>query len=464
MKLEKLLKILSFTSFAFLFFAPTLFLSRLSAENGHFVVLNIPLFKSLICFLGIFVVCYLGFFAGLLVNRFRKAKKHLALINLLPIFIGVISFSLFSAMFFKISVSFFSLLALSFVCFYFSYKKAFLTYHEIINFNLLFMGACLSVLIIFFFALSKAQYHPNSLIIPFFISVSGYAIIRNQANIDEIMERGHHNKKHLPLTVRRYSFWFVSSVLSLGFVAIFFRKFFAKIVVFFGQLIKIILKGFALVVEFLTNLLFSGDEGKKQVLPPPEKEDFLPKEEASHTLSGYIIIAIVAIIAIFLLIKYREEIIKGILSTFRKFYKKLNLFFNNSKTVNDKSLQNGKYYYDETETVKAEKVKEEVVHNLSFHRWKKQIKTYRSIKDNSQKFRFGYNLTLLWLETRGAKINSADTPLEILEKSQKYLCDVEFVAITNLYNKVRYNDSFLPTDKDLMLLSDTLKFLTGHFK
>ncbi len=465
MKLAKVLKIFSFVCSVFLFFSPAFLISAVIASNGVISCTQVPIYRSIAYFFGVFTVSLVAFLTGMLTSKLRtKKSKYLKFANLLPFTVAILTFSLYFLIFFNLSISFFLSVILSITAFCLSYRKAFLPYDRIITFNSLFAGGAISIAVILCFTLSQTKYNSNCLIIPFFIAVAGYAITQNQASIDEMMNRRNHNMDSLPKKVRVYSFSFTAGVLFLIIIAVMLRKYFAKIVVLFFDVLKIALKGIYHFASFLTNLIFSGDTKNPNPLQEKAEEEFvITKYTISKAYMGYIIIAVVLIAAIIMMVRYRGEIANRLVSVYRKISAKIKAFFFNKTTSKDTNNNGGKYYFDETETVKGKSFSKPE-EPLTFQKWKRKIKQYKKVKDETLKFRFGYSLILCWLKTRGADINTYETPLEIFDNCKKYFNEQELLTVTELYNKVRYCENYRPTNSDLVFLNNTLKVLTEQFK
>ncbi|MBQ4051380.1 MAG: DUF4129 domain-containing protein [Oscillospiraceae bacterium] len=357
-------------------------------------------------------------------------------------------------------VNLFGLLGMIF-CGLYAIRTADKAYAEILpRFMLAIALGCGFLAVLFTLSLG-ASYDPALLIWPFFLEAVICAVAQNQGNIDFMMQRRKHDLSHLPRRVRLYSLFVTGVILVLLLAVVVFRS---QITWLFGQLLevlKVLAKGLILFILWLMGL---GDAGNEEVGSDPpgggQMEGFMEPGAGASPWWDYIMYTILAVVAVFLLVAYRRDIVRAFRDGWRRIkgYIKDKLYAvpvvqKIAEIVESKS----EYYTDEIEIMTIEETEhsEDV---FRYRDWKKKVRRSAAEAPSRERYRKGYALGLQWLQWKGVNIAPADTPAEILGKAKSVLSAESWGAVTEFYELVRYGEQDAPAEHQTKLFDLLMTF------
>ena len=300
----------------------------------------------------------------------------------------------------------------------------------------------------------KWQISAGILAVCYLIAAGVAALARNQANIDFLMARRKHSLSHLPLKMRWYSLGLVGGCFAVIVVGFLFRGQIAGALSWLLELLKKALGAF-----LRWAFRDGGQEEEPEIVEEaaPSGQDMgLPESSESSffwTIFGWLML--LGILA--LIFYYRREILEGLRNIGRKVTGLLrSLILRKGRTVPAGSLEG--YYEDDVEDLPREpepaSAKKQRPYDL--RRWKKDYRLFRGMPDGQEKARQGYRLALMYLLLRKVPLTPADTPAEILAKSEQVLPAASFRSITAAYRAVRYGE-LSPSEEELSQLSALLE-------
>lgn len=128
------------------------------------------------------------------------------------------------------------------------------------------------------------------------------------------------------------------------------------------------------------------------------------------------------------------------------------------------------FFARETELSLAEPEFTDVFEEISSSRRKsaenltypKLMRLYKNENDLTKKYRLGYRILLKQLKSCKTDIKTADT-VSVHHEKGRDLCGVTFKEVTECYDRLRYNDSYV-TDEELLRLDEIIKSLNGLLK
>ena len=389
--------------------------------------------------------CCFGFFLSFIGEHFRERKhfnlisKTLTAVGLLAAIIAVffLSQSLIGP---PLSVALIPALALSGIVgakfYYLSYGK----YYPVKILGLT-VGIYLAFIVYCAFLGAVDQVLSASATIPTFLAYMViYLLTKNQSGIDRMMERRKHDLSHLPSKMRRYSL-----LLTVGIILLILLLFAAKapitaaLTAFFAALRE----GFFFCTRAFFRWLASFDDGSSPVGSGTNDTDPLGAiGELDYTTSGlwnvlYVVIILLAIIVFF---AYRRQIAEGIAGVYRKLLSFLRRIFAKPDRPSSFKGDSG-YYFDLVETVAPSEQKPLFGRTgFRFRDWKKLYKKFLNMKDNAEKYRFGYGLLVDYLRLKKVSISPSDTVPTIEAKAKTLFPNTDLTEISLQYSDIRYGN------------------------
>lgn len=274
-------------------------------------------------------------------------------------------------------------------------------------------------------------------------------ILLNQANIDMMMERRHHNLQSLPPRIRRYSLRVIGLLfllLTLGFV---FKNQILWVLGKLGNLllagIRIIITIFVLISKFLDSLTSSSPE-----TPVTEGQTPIIGEEVSQNNFSEIIFWVLALAAlVFFIIKIRKPLI----SWLKNLFMKIPIF-----TANE-----SEDYTDQVKELNRDLIEKDLSEAQKRRKLKKEYRLWLSTRDPSAKVRAGYKLVLDTMLYRKMDIKKHDTAREITRKMENSSPGLRFEQETTLYEQVRYRLQ-LPSPEQTERFADAVSKIVSKKK
>lgn len=357
-------------------------------------------------------------------------------------------------------VNLFGLLGMIF-CGLYTIRTADKPYAEILpRFMLAIALGCGLLAVLFMFSLG-AGYDSGLLIWPFFIEAVICAVAQNQGNIDFMMHRRKHDLSHLPKQVRLYSLFVTGLVLILILAVVVFRP---QITWLFGQilqLLKIMARG---IILFMIWAMGLGNAGNDEVGSDPpgggQMEGFMEPGAGASPWWDYIMYTILAVVAVFLLVAYRRDIVRAFRDGWRRIkgYIKDKLFAvpavqKLAEIVESKS----EYYTDEVEILTVEETEHDEG-TFRYRDWKKKVRRSAAEEPSRERYRKGYALGVQWIQWKGVNINPSDTPSDILRKAKSVLSAESWGNVTEFYELVRYAEKDAPAEQQAKLFDLLMTF------
>ena len=301
----------------------------------------------------------------------------------------------------------------------------------------------------FFHLIDGIPTAPAAMYVPaFLVTTAVYGVVRNQSNLDSMMQRRKHKLEFLPQKSRLFSAALLLVVFALVLIGYFNRHALAQgawaVADAFGWLVGRISDG----VMWLARQLSQRDnQPMDPIETEPDSSALEVMEEPASQGGNYFFIVVVVLVVLFLIIRYRGailEFLRNLWQNITKLVKRL-LFVRKAPAVPAGDGNN--QYIDQEESIsyaaaqaRKEEEQQQKRETDTARRWKKQYKQFLKMEDSPQKLRYGYALSLQWLKMHGAEPARSATPIEILHASQKTVGTPEFAPATDGYNAVRYGE------------------------
>lgn len=380
-----------------------------------------------------------GFLLSLLFLRLEKRGKTTPALR--KLLCGMIGIGLWLLLWTCNGVSPFILRAvigsLLLISFFLGTWFVFRDYRDILNELVMILAASANVAVIFLLWALQAsadyslEYDYNGFVGVFLLVIILFLIMRNQGNIDYLMERRHHKLSHLPKRIRYYNMALLSGILAI-LIAVFCLRHQLT------QLLLLVKDGLvsiaAAVWRFLMWLasLFASDE----LAPAEPQEPEMPGGMGDPVQDGMDWTFLFILILLAALFCFRKKIWRAFCSLVRKIRQVLLGFFR--RTGMERSAQEGSaYYYDRVEDLTSKNLVKE---SKRFGRrsFRKAYKAYQTMPRDESRLRFGYRLLMQWFPLAGVSLNTSDTTWDIFEKGSQKLSKEEFAQMTEHYNEVCY--------------------------
>lgn len=265
--------------------------------------------------------------------------------------------------------------------------------------------------------------------------ISGiFSLCRNFAGIDTALQTSGDESAPLPKGILKYNRLLLCGIGAVLLVLVLLRKsigsFLGRIA---GTAVKLLGKAF-----FWFSGLFTGKEQESTELA---ENTGIPEASAYEQNDVITLVCTVILLAmtLFVLVKYRERIIRGIADFIRGLRRFFGRIFGRSYEKQE-SISEGGYtdYYEEITGTEKDILRK----NSSSFRWKKELRRYRKMKSGQEKYRAGYSLLLYRLNEKGIPVSAELTPRELLLLiPDEHHMASELEVITAGYERVRYGDS-----------------------
>ena len=434
MKLNRVLKFLAVLAFFWAFF-PALVVVNL------FVAYNFPSGLALCQLLAITLSGFLGYGVSVLSGHIcpkGTCGGRLFLYNLLRY--GSAAAIVAAAMVLFPQPSAFAAAIIMCITFFAGQPLYFKHYYNVLKIPVVMIHIC-SVVILALLVWGIQKNRPDlecpfdqiAVVLLFFLCI--YVITKSQGTLDSLMDRRGHKMSAFPQNVRYYNFILVC-VLLLGLGAVFlFRR---QIGGLLDPLVGGLMFGLQCVGAVILWLRWPFEVFRKKGLSFSKgdiPEFSLPgtKEDISH------LIAFVLILAVVLLIVYNWKHIVSVFRRFGKWVRSLSqkLFWSRA-AKKEARVGAGDYIDEEINLLQDEELDTSFV--SGWKAWRRSYRLFRKMEDSEKKLRFGFQLLVEWLHLKGVPVQSSDTPLEILEKSENMIAGASTKVVTDGYNGIRYGD------------------------
>lgn len=333
---------------------------------------------------------------------------------------------------------------ISYVCGYGAYYK---NYRQIISGTLFIIYIGINIVIIFVLWMSGNPFSMQQFLIIFLLTLLLFGIVRNQSNIDYLMERRNHPFENLPKNIRFYNMKLLSFMLAAIVLCFLIKDWLIAGIYWLIGAIWEIIEFIIRIVNWMINLL------PKSGTSMPALQDASGIENQPYLLNK--ISYVIAVIILFMLIVHnREKIIRSIISLFHRIMEKIRSILH-STHIHIGSGDHSEYYYDREEFISPKEIQKEISQKKRLKEWTKSRKRYNKMPDSAEKIRFGYKLAVEGLKLCGLKIQQSDTTMEILDKSKKIIMSENCQCVTEEYNAVRYGDRNFH-EESIQNLSETL--------
>lgn len=261
-----------------------------------------------------------------------------------------------------------------------------------------------------------------------------FLVYSNQSNINFLMERRSHKLEHLPSKIRIYNLGLISSVLAVILLIFGFKK---QISAFFMWI-------FNAIHSFISYLFSFFEETEvDSTAETGESMDMSSMLEEGETYRFWEILSdIVTILAIFYLCKFiyshRKEIWAWLVGIYKGICSFVVRMFQDT-AIKDYFGQEDNDYKDTVEELAHEGIFQKLFkRKYSISAWRKEYRTFNSMKNSEEKFQYGYFLVIRWFKLYNIQIEDCQTPLEIFQKTEKVIHDQNWKCTTDDYNLFKY--------------------------
>lgn len=281
---------------------------------------------------------------------------------------------------------------------------------------------------------------------------TAYAVVSNQQNIDFQLSRRNNFNESLPSGIRHFNFILVIMTIIIAIVGIALTPIIVYAMRGIMNLGKLVLRS---LLSLFIDTGNSGEIGQGIQLPQGQGDTNIWQNPIIYLMEFLTVIGI-----IYLVLRFRKQIINKVISTIKKIFIYIADILNRHMQTGE-SIDN-KYYYDEI--IKIEKG--EVAGFRQYDElksWRRKYRRYKRSHDDEDKFRTGFRLIREYhlIQSKQASnsdsIQPSDTPYEALSKLSDLPEYNMFKVITNGYNGLHYgyhqptNDAFYMLDKYLHL-------------
>lgn len=385
-----------------------------------------------------YAVFFITFLLGYLFGKAALKHKRLLLIERI---IGVLTFSAgFILLPFTGEINIITAVGLSAVLWYFLGERATKKHYADI-FPAFMFGVYIGVTLLsylFFSAMCESEVKEpvlNAVSAMFMVELCFAALLINQSGIYDKANRRKETRTMLPKGLSGYN---AALVLGITVIGLFLYLFKDRIVRFLNETVRLavyaalfLIKGEA---EFMA--IESGDSsGIGSGYYPPETND------------AWNIIFIILLITVIII--FRKKVLSFIKDIFKRiygFFVKETLFSSPEPEFTD--------VFEEIGSSRKERGE-----NLTYS---KLLKLYKNENDMTKKYRLGYRILLKQLKGCKTGINNSDTVTVHHEKGRD-LCGVQLKAVTDSYDRVRYDNKTVTKD-ELIKLDNIIKELNGLLK
>lgn len=372
-------------------------------------------------------------FHAIMIRRIYRRKPVLVNISLYAAgaVFAVIGFMLcpFAGIFMKI------IAAIGVLAVYQAGARLFFVEYDILTHTYVYAGICTVFVLasaVIWFCDHSASFIWQAVVL---LVISGvFSLCRNFAGIDTALQTAGDESAPLPKGILKYNRLLLCGIGAVLIVLVLLRRsigsFLGRIA---GTAVRLLGKVF-----FWFSGLFTGKEQESTELP----ENTGIPETSGYERNDVITLVCTVILmaaAVFVLVRYRDRIIKGIADFIRGLRKVFGRIFGRSYEKQE-SISEGGYtdYYEEITGTDKDALRKS---RGSFN-WKRELRRYRKMQDGHEKYRTGYSLLLYRLNAEGIPVSAELTPRELLMMiPDEHPMTSELEAITAGYERVRYGDS-----------------------
>ncbi len=283
----------------------------------------------------------------------------------------------------------------------------------------------------------QAGYRRADLTWIFFIQAVVCAISQNQGNLSARIQWK--NLDQLPGKIRWYNFFLTLGVLGTILLLMLFRGKLAEGTAQLFAGLKWAGRQLLLQLVSLVNQSGAAAAAPPTTYQPPDwsgMNPFTGRGDSWWDEIGLLILAAV-------LIWYRREILEKIRTAWKNIKEGTGrILFRIPVFERRRSHRAEAAYTDWTEFLPASQTEGKKDETFRHRNWRKQVRAFCQTQHplDAAGYRKGYQLGLQWLQQQGVRIESADTPQEILQKIEKNSAG-QWETVTWQYEKVRYGEA-----------------------
>lgn len=444
--------------FAFLLFYPILTIFVLYFQHSDRTVLSEQL--------QFILWGYFGCLSGWMLTKVeKKSKKGLPkivsfLLTLLPGIIPIVGSNLFHASGEKGFLICMGIIA--FGAYLLGNRLYFKPYGKLVATTNLILGIVGSFICLFVMRIFQNDIFPNielsfsytPLLYLFLVWVGLYTALKNQANIDQLMNRRKHKMEDLPKKIRYYNLLLIVGLFAIIVILFCLRGWIVDGIYWFLRRLRDLVVIIAQGIYFVFSLI---NRGGAEIEDEPTKHKEVSQQFTDNG-GGYgeIFLVVLLIALVGVIINFRKQIFNFLMDRLQKLFAWIQKLFQRSPLF-EGFQQSSEYYRDEIEDVRGQLIEEpKAQHTLKD--WKKLCKNYFKMNQSTEKLKTGYHLLNEWLVLKGVSIKSSDTPLEILKKGEPYLKNLPGLSMTEGYHLFKYRDEE-PSEQTLTELTEILRKL-----
>ncbi len=290
------------------------------------------------------------------------------------------------------------------------------------------------------------------------IALSLYGVIRNQYQIDYMMERRRHRLKDLPQKIRSYNLKLLIVILVVVLIGFGLRSW----IVMEINWVLLFLRDCLLALMQLIGWLFRFGEEETTIEPPADDQGVFSMPAAEEgTTFPFQIIFIIVIVA--LLIYYRKFIIDWVSERLQRLIEVIREQIYRVPINRKREIEQNEYYSDKIETISSIVVEKRHLRNnrYTLRHWKREYNSYQKMPQGAERFDFGYGLMIRYFILKDVSIKSFETPMEIVCKEALRSFPVNKHQLTEYYYLLHYSKqkkldklSFEQLDQMLTQLSE----------
>ncbi len=350
-------------------------------------------------------------------------------------------------------------------------RMPYITYGRILNPIVFYMTIASTFICFFILWYMKGQlaidektlsYSMTPIVITYLIGLGIFALVRNQSNIDYMMERRKHKMESLPKKIRYYNVMLILGIFLLVVILYSFKDWIIEGVWFLLDLLRSIIVAIGWGIYYLFNLLPESEETGEEV--GMDYQPLAPEGSSWNDSLELIFRLIVIAVFVFIFVLYGKRIWRALLEKLSQFKNWLVKLLGKNQFV--KAFQNGSdYYSDEVSSVREEMDQEKLSESakLTVRQWKKECRQYFKSADTPEKLKNGYGLLVEWLTLKGVDVCVSDTPKEILQKGERQLKPYSGKELTGDYERIKYHEKSLE-QQQLAQMTSVLKQLVQNTK
>lgn len=293
-----------------------------------------------------------------------------------------------------------------------------------------------------------SEYDISFLIFTLLVELGCYCIVRNQANIDNMMERRRNTIDEMPKHIRSYNL-----LLSVGAFILLLACFLLRGVFLSGiQLVLSAFRGIIMGIWLLWSWLFSlRPEDESAEIEKAQQESFMFDTAAGGSdLLNSILVFIGLAAAVILIIVFRRQIFGGLREVMVRISALLRKILFHSGDPVEQGEGGSPYYRDFVEEISHTQTRSTA---SGLRTWRKKLREFQQMPGGAEKLRFGYGLTLEWLRMHDSReqIVPSKTVREIEEAARSLVPNERYSLLCTVYERVRYGDDNPDPDETALL-------------